>query len=141
MGFVAALTTGKLSKLTCGLELTFANEQRQDAPGDNEAGSDRQDGLEALDGAQGHDPCLPGKVLGAGGDYIDIRQCKGTANFLQEDGFLLIRFNQREVNLRRPDFNGNAREAGAGAYVDNAIVSCRSWLVSRGLVVGHRRGE
>src|SRR5439155_10373203 len=136
MGFVAALTTGKLSKLTCGLELAFANEQRQDAPGDNEAGSDRQDGLEALDGAQDHDPCLPGKVFSAGTHYIDTRQCKCANNLLQEGGFLLIRFNQREVSLRRPDLNGNAGKPCATAYVDHAVVGCRPLVVNRRRVVG-----
>src|SRR5437660_1520127 len=117
------------------------NRQRQAAPGDNEAGSDRYDVLEALDGAQRHNLGLPGKVFSACANYIDIRQCKCASNFLQEGGFLVIGFNQGEVNLRRPDLNGNARKSSAGAYVDNAIVSCRSLVVSRRLAVRHRRGE
>jgi len=76
--------------LTCGLELAFANEQRQDAPGDNEAAAIGKMASKRSDGAQDHDVGLPEKVFSSGTHYIDIRQCKCARNFLQEGGFLVI---------------------------------------------------
>lgn len=58
-----------------------------------------------------------GEGLGALGDYIDVRQCKGTSNFTEESGLFVIGFDERQMNFWRPDFYGKTGESGSGAEV------------------------
>lgn len=78
-----------------------------------------------LYGSEGDDVGLGGEGFGAGGYYIDVRQCKGTDDFAKKGGFLVIRFDEGQGDVRRPDFDRKAREAGAGTDVeDGAWVVC-----------------
>src|SRR5579864_592548 len=61
-----------------------------------------------------------GEKFGAGGLYIDVRQCKGAGDFAEEGGLLVIRFNQREGDAGGPELDGEAGESGAGADVGEA---------------------
>jgi len=71
-----------------------------------------------LDCAQGDYLKGPGgDGFGAGGLYIDVCQCKDAGNFSEERGLLVVRFDQSERDLRAPEFDGDAGESGAGAYV------------------------
>ena len=54
-----------------------------------------------------------GVVFGAAGEYIDVRQCKGSGDFAEEGCFLLVGLDQGQVDLGSPDFYGQAGEAGA----------------------------
>ena len=100
-------------------ELGFADEEGQAAGGGDQAGCYWEGGVEALDCSQGYYVGgRVGVVLGASGEYIDVRQCKAAGDFAQEGGFLVVGFDQGQVDLGRPDFYGQAGEAGAGADVD-----------------------
>ena len=99
------------------VELGAADEECEAASRGEEASGSGKCRLEALDGAEGDNISLAGEVLGAGGEYIDVCQCKSADGFSQEYSFLLAGFNQGEVEVRRPDFDGQAGEAGAGAEV------------------------
>ncbi len=72
--------------------------------------------------------------FGSVGDYIDVGQCKCAGYFAEESGFLVIRFDEREVDVRGPDFQGKSRESGAGTYVEDAgraVAGCRLPVASR----------
>ena len=100
-------------------ELGFADQEGQAASGCDQAGGDWEGGVEVLYGAEG---CYvgwgAGVVLGASVEYIDVRQCKGTCDFAKEGCFLLVGFDQGEVDVGGPDFYGEAGKASAGADVD-----------------------
>ena len=89
---------------------------------------------------QGHDVGWFEAGLGGNGfspisDYIYVRQCKCTSDFLKKGGLFVIRFDQGEVNVGSPDLQGKSGESSAGADVE-AVDSGRwpvvSWLC-RGL--------
>ncbi len=68
--------------------------------------------VEALDSAKGDDMWLgSGVILGAAAKYIDVRQCKGADDLAQKRRFLVVRFDQGEMEVRRPDLDGQAGEA------------------------------
>ena len=54
-----------------------------------------------------------GQDFGSVGDYIDVGQCKCAGDFAEKDGFLLIRFDQSQVDVGGPEFQGKSGEAGA----------------------------
>ena len=58
--------------------------------------------------------------FGSLGYYIDIGQFKRADYFAEKGGFLVIRFDEREVDVGRPDFQGEGGEAGTGTEVDDA---------------------
>jgi hypothetical protein len=60
---------------------------------------------------------LIGEGFSAPGHYIDMRQCKCADNFAEEGGFLMIRFDEGQVNFGPPDFEGQTGEASSGAEV------------------------
>ena len=45
-----------------------------------------------------------GQDFGSVGDYIDVGQCKSSGHFAEEGGFLVIGFDQRQVDVRGPEF-------------------------------------
>ena len=100
-----------------------------------------EDGCEVLHGSEGY--YVGAREIGAGeqgfgsvGDYIDVGQCKCAGYFAEESGFLVIRFDQREVDLWSPDFQGKCGESGAGTYVEdagNAVVGGQWAVVSTSL--------
>jgi hypothetical protein len=98
--------------------LGLADEEGEAASGGEEAGGDGESGFEAFDSTQGDDCGLRGEVLGAGGEYIDIRQCKGADGFAEEGGLFLVGFDEGGVEMRCPDLDRKARESGAGTEVD-----------------------
>ena len=91
------------------LKLTVTDEQRDTASGSDKPNGDREDVPEAFHGAEHDNLGLAGEVFRTGGNYIDIRQCKRAGHFFQEGGFLVIRFDEGEVNLRRPDRENQRR--------------------------------
>lgn len=102
-------------------ELGLAYQESQAAFGCDQAGGDRQDRFEALDCAEGdHVEGRAGQGFGAGGLYIDVRQCKGAGDLFQECGFFVVGFDEGKRDLRRPEFDGDAGESGAGAYVGHS---------------------
>ena len=62
--------------------------------------------------------------FGAFGYYIDVRQCKGADYLAEEGSFLVIRFDERQVNFGGPDFYRKSGESGAGAEIDDAGRRC-----------------
>jgi hypothetical protein len=74
-----------------------------------------------LNGAEGdYIKVLAGQGFGADVLYIDVRQCKSAGDFAEERRFLVIGLDQSEGDVRGPEFDGNARESGAGAEVGNS---------------------
>jgi hypothetical protein len=77
--------------------------------------------------------------------YIDVRQCKGAGYFAEEGCFLVVGLDQGKGDAGGPEFHGESREAGAGAYVCYALgcaVVGRWWLVVDGVKVKiHHRGH
>jgi hypothetical protein len=65
---------------------------------------------------------LPKEFLGAGGEYIDVRQCKGADDLAEEGGFLLVGLDQGEGDVWRPELDGDAGESCAGAEVGQTVV-------------------
>ncbi len=51
---------------------------------------------------------------------MDVRQGKCSGCFAEESGFLVIGFDQGEVDVRGPDFQGKGGKSGAGADVEDA---------------------
>jgi hypothetical protein len=84
-----------------------------------------KDGFETLYGSESYyvgagEVGAGGEGFGAVGDYIDVGQCKCAGHFPEEGGLLVIRFDQREMDGRGPDFQGKGGESGAGADVEDA---------------------
>ncbi len=98
--------------------LGLADEERKATSGSDQAGGDGQDGVEVFYGAEGNDIGSSREVLGAAGEYIDVRQCKDADDLAQEGGLLLVGFDECEPEVRCPDLYRQARKAGAGADVD-----------------------
>lgn len=88
-------------------ELGLADEKGETALRGHEGCGREQDMVETLDGTQGHEGGGGGReVLGAAGEYIDVRQCKCADGFAQEGYFFVVRFDQGDLRVRRPDFQG-----------------------------------
>lgn len=97
----------------------------------NQRSGDGEYRVEALDCAQGDDVERGfWQRLGTGVLYIDIRQCKGAGEFAEERCFLVVRFDQRDVDVRHPQFDGDTGEARTGAYVGERdfLSLLRSWV-------------
>ena len=90
----------------------------------DEAGSDGEDPVEALDGAQSDRRGSVGKVFSASGRHIDIGQCKGADDFAQESHFLLLGFKESGLEVGRGEVNGESGEAWTGADVEE-VKACR----------------
>jgi len=83
------------------------------------------DGGEMLHGSEGYyfgtgEVGAGGEDFGSVGNYIDVGQCKRAGHFAEEDGFLVIGFDQRQVDARGPQFQGDGGESGTGADVEDA---------------------
>jgi len=103
--------------------------RRADQDGEAALGCQEGDGqgegaVEFLDGSEGDDigagefgGGAGGYGFGTFGDYIDVRQCKFAGDFAEESGFFMIRFNEREMDSGRPDFERESGKSGAGADV------------------------
>jgi hypothetical protein len=81
-----------------------------------------------LDGAKSDYFVSLGDGLGSSVLYIDVRQCKGAHDFAEEGGFLVVRLDQGEGDLRGPEFDREAGEASAGTEVGYGEAVGR-WLV------------
>ena len=84
-----------------------------------------EDGFEVLYGSEGYDvgtgeAGAGGEDFGSIGYYIDVGQCKRAGHFAEEGGLLVIRFDQRQVDVRGPEFQRKGGEPGAGADVEDA---------------------
>ena len=80
--------------------------------------------METLYGSEGYEVGAGaetgGHDFGTVGHYIDVGQCKCAGYFAEEGGLLVIRFDQREVDVRGPELQGKGGESRAGADVENA---------------------
>ena len=89
----------------------------------------RQDGFEVLDSAQGDRlECAACEGFGADVLYIDLRQCKGASDLAEKSSLLMVGFNEREGDVRRPEFDGKAGESCAGAEIGHGVKSSRAAL-------------
>jgi hypothetical protein len=111
----------------------------------------REDGVEVFYGSEGYyfgtgEIGASGQDFGSVGDYIDVCQCKCAGCFAEEGGFLVIGFDQCQVDQRGPEFEGKGGESGAGADVEDAgrtVVSGQWSVVStafREEVAGQEEG-
>ncbi len=116
------------------VELAAGDEEGEAAGGAGEAGGDGEDGGEAFDGAEGDQIAGVRERFSAVDLYIDICQCEGADDFAEEGGFLVIGFDEGHVDLRGPEFDGDAGEAGAGAEVGGAGSGLRAPGFWRGVV-------
>jgi hypothetical protein len=108
----------EMGKGLAGLGLFGGTDQEgQAAGGGYQGGGGGEDGGEVFDGAEGDYVEGARDGFGAGVLYIDVRQCKGAGDFAEEGGFLVVGLDQREGDSRGPEFDGEAGETGAGAYV------------------------
>ena len=106
------------------IALSGADEEGQATGwGHQGGGGGRQDVLEAFYGAEGYGVEGCGEGFGARVLYIDACQCKSTSHFAEEGGLLVIGLDEGEGNVRRPEFDGEAGESGAGAYVGEGVQS------------------
>ena len=83
-----------------------------------------EDGFEVFHGSEGYyfgtgEVGAGGQDFGSVGNYIDVGQCKCAGHFAEEGGFLVIRFDQRESDVRGPEFQGKGGESCAGADVED----------------------
>jgi hypothetical protein len=98
--------------------LGLADQQSETALVLGEADRERERSAEEFNGPQGDDVCLRvGKVFGAAGEHIDVRQCKRTGDFAEKDSLSLVRFDQSKADTRSPDLYGQTGEAGTGTEV------------------------
>lgn len=101
-------------------DLMAADQECEATRGPDQGGGGGEDGSEAFDGAKGDEvKGSRGQGFGAGVLYIDVRQCKSAGDLAQEGGFLVIGFDERQADGRRPEFQGDAGESGAGSDVGN----------------------
>ena len=70
-----------------------------------------------LDGAEGYYIELGLDGFGAGDLYIDVGQCKGAGDFAKEGRFFVVGLDQGQGQSGIPDFQGEAGESCACAYV------------------------
>jgi len=113
------------------VSLGLSDEESEGASGSKAGGGSGEDLAEALDGSESDDRRRGlREVLGAAGEYIDISQCKCADDLPEEGDLLVLRFDEGDRGARRPDLDGQAREAGAGADVEEAA----------GSALEHRRG-
>ena len=100
------------------VELGLADEQSETALVLCEANRERERSVEAFNGPEGDDICLGvGKVFATAGEHIDVRQCKCAGDFAEKDSLSLVRFDQRQTDMRSPDLYGQTGEAGARTEV------------------------
>jgi hypothetical protein len=100
-----------------------ADQEGETASGNKERGGDLEGVFEVLDCAEGDDveaSLVAGEIFGAAAEYIDVRQCKRAGYFAEEGGFLVVRFDQREIDVRVPELEGDAGESGAGTDIGQA---------------------
>ena len=84
-----------------------------------------KNGFEVFYGSEGYyfgtgEVGTGGQDFGAVGDYIDVGQCKCAGHFAEEGCFLVIGFDEGQVDVRGPEFQGEGGESGAGADVEDA---------------------
>ena len=76
--------------------------------GGRELRSERKDRHEVFNGSERHDfrPIVvtPAIDSARSRDYIDVGQCKFVGHFAEERGFLVIRLDESELDLRGPEF-------------------------------------
>ena len=77
-------------------DLGLADEERKATGGGDKTSGDGQEGVEVFDGAEGNNIGSSREVLGAAGEYIDVRQCKDADDLAQEGGLLLVGFDECE---------------------------------------------
>ena len=63
---------------------------------------------------------------------------KSAYNFAQERSFLMVCFDQRQVNLRSPELDGQPREPGARTYVDHYRLRSRPCRIVAAVLDGGR---
>ena len=103
-----------------GGELSLTDQEGEAASGGDQAGRYWEDGVKALDGAEGYYfGGRVGEILCAAGEYIDVCQCKPAGDFAQKGRLLLVRFDECQVDMGGPHFNGKSGETGAGSDVDH----------------------
>jgi hypothetical protein len=66
-----------------------------------------------FDGTEGDDVICLGDGFGASVLYIDVGQCKSAGDFAQEDGLLVIGFDEGKVDAGSPEFYRNSGESCA----------------------------
>src|SRR5262249_31150541 len=100
-----------------------ADEESQPPAGSHQASGDGQNEVEAFHSSHGDDVGASSpEVLCARVEYIDICQCKGSADFAQEGRLFLVRFDERDMKFGYPDLNGQAWKASTRADVDEGVV-------------------
>src|ERR1700678_2737247 len=72
------------------VDLGRRNQKSEAARWLGKARRDGKDQRKSFNSAEGNYIVGLGKGFGAGGLYIDVRQCKGADNFAQERGFLML---------------------------------------------------
>src|SRR5258708_9437578 len=119
-------------------KLRWADQEGEAAGRGAQFGGGGEEGREARHGSQSNEGGL-GRRQGfnAGRYYIDVRQCKGADCFAEKGGFLVIRFDHRQVDTWGPDFDWQAGEAGSATDVKDAD-SCRAWFGQQ--VAGEEKG-
>ena len=83
-----------------------------------------EDFVEVLYGSEGYyfgtgEVGTGGQDFGPVGEYSDVGQCKCAGHFAEEGGFLVIGFDQRQVDVLGPEFQGERGESGARADVED----------------------
>ena len=117
---------GETWKDRAGLILLGGADQEGEAAGrGKERGGDRKNRFETFDGAKRYYvEGAAGHGLGAGVLYIYVRQCKGAGYFAEEGGFFVVGLDEGDGKLRRPELDGKAGEAGAGAHIRQRLNGC-----------------
>jgi hypothetical protein len=106
----------------CGRGLLVADEQGETSAGTNQAGSNWEDGVEALDGAKGDDVGgCERKIFCAASEDLASVQLQRANDFAEKGSLLVIRFDQGQADRGRPYLDGETREAGAGADVHDKL--------------------
>src|SRR5664280_205813 len=101
----------------CCRNLSFANEQAQPAIFRDQLRRHWQRSLKLLDGTQRHQVSGLRPVLGAAAEYLGAVEPEAPHHLPQENRFLVVRFNQRQLNLGREQLHRDPREARSRADV------------------------
>ncbi len=106
----------------------------------DQAGGNREDLIETFDGAKSNDVGgRAGEVFGTAVEDPGVLEGEHADDFAEECGLALARLDQRQRDLRRPDLDGQAGEAGAGADVEQTDAAGNGG-VSREKVRGGEQG-
>jgi hypothetical protein len=103
--------------------LVFANQDRNRSFWFEEIESCREGGLESLDRPQGDYVASSTEGLRPSGKHLHTPERKETNHLAEESRLFVIRFNQGQLDISRPQFDWESRKSCSGTEVDDGDIN------------------